>query len=150
MHHVRKDGRLNVSLSDRACERPGLVQFTNLRAWLGVDDADRFAELLPDDLDRSREIVGTMIAGHKVRPIEDLARGVATLKAEIGIVAVPADAAPAVASMLVDAHIRGILNFTPCRLDVPPAICVRNVDFSVALEQLAFDVSLAATQDDEP
>jgi redox-sensing transcriptional repressor len=51
--------------------------------------------------------------------------------------------------MLVEARIRGILNFTPCRLDVPASICVRNVDFSVALEQLAFDVSLAAAQDDE-
>jgi redox-sensing transcriptional repressor len=75
---------------------------------------------------------------------------VGSLKAEIGIVAVPADAAPAVAAMLVEARIRGILNFTPCRLDVPTAICVRNVDFSVALEQLAFDVSLASAQDDEP
>jgi redox-sensing transcriptional repressor len=99
--------------------------------------------------DRSREIVGTSIAGHKVRPIDDLVRGVGALKADIGIVAVPADAAPAVAAMLIEARIRGILNFTPCRLDVPASICVRNVDFSVALEQLAFDVSLAAAQDDE-
>lgn len=98
--------------------------------------------------ERSRELVGTTIAGRKVRPIEDLARGVAAVNAEIGIVAVPAEAAPAIAAMLVGARIRGILNFTPCRLDVPPSIPVRNVDVSVALEQLAFDISSMAAPDE--
>jgi redox-sensing transcriptional repressor len=100
--------------------------------------------------DRSRDVVGSTIAGHRVRPVEELVRGVISLKAEIGIVAVPVDAAPSVASMLVEARIRGILNFTPSRLDVPPTVCVRDVDFSVALEQVAFDVSLASTEQDEP
>ncbi len=99
--------------------------------------------------DHSREVVGTTLTGHRVRPIEDLVRGVASVGAELGIVAVPGGAAQSVADQLVAARIKGILNFTPCRLEVAGPICVRNVDFSVALEQLAFDVNLATMTEEE-
>ena len=39
---------------------------------------------------------------------------------------------------MVDAGIRGMLNFAPKRLDLPSGIAVVNVDFTDALEQLAF------------
>ena len=39
----------------------------------------------------------------------------------------------------------GILNFAPVRLDVRDAVGITSVDFSVALEQLAFQVSLGLT-----
>lgn len=98
--------------------------------------------------DRAKDLVGTSISGHRIRAMDELSRTVASVKAEIGIVAVPADAAPGVAALLVQARIRGILNLSPCRLGVPSPIPVRNVDFSVALEQLAFDVSLSNTVED--
>ena len=48
-----------------------------------------------------------------------------------------------VAQSLVDAGIRGILNFAPKRLDLPSGIAVVNVDFTDALEQLAFEIRLS-------
>ena len=53
----------------------------------------------------------------------------------------PKQVAQEVADLLVTAGVRGILNFTPQRLEVGPAIDVVSVDFSLALEQLAYQVS---------
>jgi redox-sensing transcriptional repressor len=63
----------------------------------------------------------------------------------MGLIAVPPEAATAVAQSLVDAGILGILNFAPIRLDLPKEIAVVNVDFTDALEQLAFEIRLSIT-----
>jgi redox-sensing transcriptional repressor len=72
----------------------------------------------------------------------DLSRTVRERAIEIGIVAVPADAAQAVTDRLIDAGVTGILNFAPVRLEVHDRVSIISVDFSVSLEQLAFQVSL--------
>ena len=87
-------------------------------------------------------VIGHEITGHKVRPMRDLAKLIAEREIKIGILAVPAAAAQAVADQLIDAGVVGILNFAPVRLDVHDAVSVASVDFSVSLEQLAFQVSL--------
>ncbi len=56
---------------------------------------------------------------------------------------VPAEAAQAVADKLVAAGIRGILNFAPTSISVPPEVSVQSVDLAVQLEQLSFKMSLA-------
>ncbi len=67
--------------------------------------------------------------------------------AELGVLAVPAPAAQAVAETLVSAGIRGILNFAPTVLRLPPRVSLVSVDLAVQLEQLAFLVHLS--QDDQ-
>ena len=64
------------------------------------------------------------------------------LQAELGIMTVPASAAQLVADQLIQAGVKGILNFASARLRVPPQIQVVSVDLSVQLEQLAFLVQL--------
>lgn len=95
--------------------------------------------------DGDPEVVGTEIAGHKVRPMDDLPGLIREREIRIGIVAVPAAAAQAVADELITAGVRGILNFAPVRLDVHDKVAVVSVDFFIALEQLAFQVSLGLT-----
>lgn len=95
--------------------------------------------------DHDPAVVGREIAGHHVRPLEDLPRLVKERRIRIGIVAVPAPAAQSVADQLIDAGVLGILNFAPVRLDVHDAVSITSVDFSVALERLAFQVSLGLT-----
>jgi len=56
----------------------------------------------------------------------------------IGIIAVPAEAAQEVADLLVRAGVRGLLNFSPTRLQVPPGVHVEDVDISISLEKVAF------------
>ena len=58
----------------------------------------------------------------------------------LGVLAVPASVAQPVAETMIDAGIRGILNFAPVSLDVPPGVTVANVDLAVHLEQLSFSV----------
>lgn len=59
---------------------------------------------------------------------------------ELAILAVPADAVQRVADRLVEAGIKGILNFAPTSITVPQALPLASVDLSVHLEQLAFKI----------
>lgn len=93
--------------------------------------------------DRSKSIVGKRVGGMAVRPLSDLPRVVKEQDARIGIIAVPRESAQDVARMLVDAGVWGILNFAPTRIDAGK-VPVTNVDFTVALEQLAFEVTMGA------
>jgi redox-sensing transcriptional repressor len=95
--------------------------------------------------DRHPEVIGDEVGGHRVRPTSDLPALVAERDIKIGIVAVPAEEAQAVADELIEAGVVGILNFAPIRLEVRDAVSVVSVDFSVSLEQLAFQVSLGLT-----
>ena len=82
----------------------------------------------------------------RVQAMEELPRVVAAERVELGIVCVPRDAAQQVADALVAAGVRGILNFAPRRIDVREGIAIVSVDFTVALEQLAFQVSAGAVE----
>jgi len=90
--------------------------------------------------------VGEKIDELFIAPLEDLAAAVRTTGAELGIVTVPADAAQGVADQLVAAGIRGILNFAPVLLRLPPGVSLVTVDLAVQLEQLAFLVQWSTNE----
>ncbi len=92
--------------------------------------------------DNDAKVIGQVIAGHRVRPMEDLSSLVRDRDIKIGILAVPAPAAQAVVDRLIEAGVLGILNFAPVRLEVRDAVSIASVDFSVSLEQLPFQISL--------
>ena len=89
-------------------------------------------------VDADPKKVGRKIGGLVVRPIDDLERIVRTHDIRLAMVAVPADAAQAVVDRLVEAGVRGILNFAPVQLRTPPAVTVRYLDVAAELEQLSF------------
>jgi redox-sensing transcriptional repressor len=62
----------------------------------------------------------------------------AELRAEIGIICVPAAAAQNVVDKLVAAGIQAILNFAPVGISVRTGIIVRNVDLTSELEVLSY------------
>lgn len=95
--------------------------------------------------DKSKSLVGKRVAGAVVRPLAELPKVIAEHDARIGIIAVPREAAQEVGRLLVDAGVSGILNFAPTRIDAG-GIPVTSVDFTVALEQLAFEMTIAASQ----
>jgi len=51
-----------------------------------------------------------------------------------------------VAEALLAAGVRGLLNFTPQVLRLPPEVSVVSVDLTVQLEQLAFLVQLSGEE----
>ncbi|MFO0937616.1 MAG: redox-sensing transcriptional repressor Rex [Gemmataceae bacterium] len=82
--------------------------------------------------------IGTTFEGLTVEPVERLASRVAILKAEMGVLTVPAEAAQSAAEMLCDGGIRGLLTFAPAILKVPASVRVVPVDLTIQFEQLAF------------
>lgn len=82
--------------------------------------------------------IGQMIEGLKIHALPDLGAVVRATSAELGILTVPAEAAQPVADQLAEAGIRGILNFAPTVLKMPPGVSLVTVDLTVQLEQLAF------------
>ncbi len=58
----------------------------------------------------------------------------------IGIIAVPAEYAQDIADILVETDIKGILNFAPVVLTIPEEVEVRNVDLTVNLEVLTYNI----------
>ncbi len=84
---------------------------------------------------------GREISGLRVRSMAELAKTVAAEEVSLGIIAVPREAAQQVADSLVAAGVKGILNFAPRRIEVRDGIGIVSVDFTVALEQLAFQIT---------
>ncbi|MBI4578352.1 MAG: redox-sensing transcriptional repressor Rex [Planctomycetes bacterium] len=97
--------------------------------------------------DNDPKVVGRRIGGAtgvEVLPPDRLADTVRERGVELGILAVPADVAQRVADQLVEAGIKGILNFAPTSITVPDTIPLGSVDLSVHLEQLAFRISTSS------
>lgn len=79
--------------------------------------------------------------GLTILPFEKLFDTVREMNIELGIIAVPTEAAQRVADQLVVAGVKGILNFAPTSISVSERVPVATVDLSVHLEQLAFRIS---------
>ena len=85
----------------------------------------------PDRVDR-------VIHGCRCHGVESLERVVTELGLRVGIIAVPAPSAQAVADRLVASGVRGLVNFAPVRLWVPAGIYVEDLDMALSLEKVAF------------
>ncbi len=90
--------------------------------------------------------IGQAIDGLTIHPPAEMAAIVTATGAELGVLAVPAHAAQGVADDLVAAGIKGILNFAPTVLRLPPGVSLVAVDLAVQLEQLAFLVHLTQAE----
>ena len=84
--------------------------------------------------------VGLMLNGLPIYPTSEIADYIEANGISIAIIAVPGDYAQDVADVLVETSIKGILNFAPVVLTVPEEVEVRNVDLSVNLEVLSYNI----------
>jgi redox-sensing transcriptional repressor len=100
----------------------------------------RIAAVVDDDPAK----VGRTVDGLTIQPLAELPRLVRTLGIQIGVVAVPAEAAQVVADRLAAAGVRAILNFAPARVKVPRDVRLQNVDLSIELENLSFHLAQGA------
>jgi redox-sensing transcriptional repressor len=87
--------------------------------------------------------VGKRLGTFTVEPIDQLEETIRRESIRLAMLAVPADVAQEVADQLIDAGIRGLLNFAPVSITVPPHIALNSVDLAVQLEQLSFQVSVS-------
>jgi len=82
--------------------------------------------------------VGNVWGELRIRSPDELESLIGDLGVELVILAVPAHAAQEMAERAVGAGIKGILNFAPIRLKVPPDVPVEDVNLVMQLEALSF------------
>lgn len=92
-------------------------------------------------VDSSPDVIGTCVGGTVVESIEDLEQIVVQKRIHIGVIAVPAPFAQSVANKLVAAGVKGIWNFAPVKIIVPPKMHLVNEDLSVGLSRLSFHIT---------
>jgi redox-sensing transcriptional repressor len=102
----------------------------------------RIVALFDTDLEK----VGKHVDGLEVHAANEMAAVIAATGAELGVMTVPSESAQAVADALVAAGVRGVLNFAPTVLRLPPGVSLVSVDLTVQLEHLAFLVQLGGTE----
>lgn len=105
-----------------------LAYFTHRRPKLWIAAA----------FDTDPQKTGRVIHGCRCFALTELADIVAEHRLRLGVVAVPAASAQAVADQLIQAGILGLLNFAPIRLRVPKQIYVEDIDLTMSLETVAF------------
>jgi len=110
-------GRLGQALADY----PGLSEAFEPVGFFDVDPAK----------------VGKQLARGTIEPLDALEDAVRERGIEIGVIAVPAEAAQEVADRLVKAGVKAILNFAPVVLE-PAGVPVENVDFLAGLARLTY------------
>ncbi|MGH7137135.1 MAG: redox-sensing transcriptional repressor Rex [Pirellulales bacterium] len=118
-----------------------LVGVGNLgRALLGYRGFPQRGFSIVAAFDTSNDKIGQRVEGLTVEHLDRLPEAAARHRIRLGIIAVPAGAAQAVADRLVAVGVDGILNFAPFTISLPEQISQVGVDLAIELEQLAFAV----------
>ncbi|MGA7570269.1 MAG: redox-sensing transcriptional repressor Rex [Candidatus Aquilonibacter sp.] len=86
--------------------------------------------------DRSPAVIGQDWQGITVTDIVSMEDDIARAGCNIGVIAVPASAAQAIAHRMAAAGIRAILNFAPTALHLRAPVLVRNIDLAGELSML--------------
>ncbi len=92
------------------------------------------------DVDKNR--IMNQIGDVTVESLDLLEKRVPEQGIKVGVVTVPATVAQDVTDQLVAAGVKAILNFSPRVIKVPNDVILRNVDLSVNLEVLSFNLAL--------
>ncbi len=90
--------------------------------------------------------IGEEISGLEVFCTRRLKERVGEEGVEIGIITTPPERAQRAANYLVDAGIKGILNYAPARITVPDDVFVEYVDFFHHLYALSFNITFARSK----
>ena len=127
--------------------RMGLVGVGNLgSALLSYKDflKQNYKIVAAFDIDHTKVIgrvsekLGKPVEVFHVNRIREVAK---ERKIEIGIITTPPSEAQGVANMLVEAEVKGILNFAPAQVTVPEGFVVKDVFFTTILDNLAYLLS---------
>lgn len=82
--------------------------------------------------------IGTQQGPFVVQSPVELGETMKSRDIRLAIIAVPGPQAQAVADQLVRCGVKGILNFAPVQLNLPPHVATYAVDLAVTLEQISF------------
>ncbi|CAD7359242.1 MULTISPECIES: redox-sensing transcriptional repressor Rex [Staphylococcus] len=126
-------------LSDSDEIKIGIVGVGNLgKALITYNFSIHDDMTITEAFDISEEIIGTQVGDVTVKSMDEIKSTVETEALEVIIIATPGRVAQEVADALVDAGVKGILNFTPKRVHVPQSVQVHQIDLGVELQSLLF------------
>jgi redox-sensing transcriptional repressor len=90
--------------------------------------------------DVNPDIIGTVEQNVPVYDISELKKRIRDEKIEVAILTVPNPQAQEVTDLLVEAGIKGIMNFTTKIIDVPYSVTIHDVDLSLELQALIYSM----------
>ncbi|MGM9981937.1 MAG: redox-sensing transcriptional repressor Rex [Limosilactobacillus sp.] len=88
--------------------------------------------------DTKPEFANTIKSGIPIYPAEEMTTQLKEQQIDVVILTVPGAKAQKVTDQLVEAGVKGILNFTPVRLSVPKDVQVQNIDLTNELQTLIY------------
>ncbi|KAB2330023.1 redox-sensing transcriptional repressor Rex [Cytobacillus gottheilii] len=88
--------------------------------------------------DVSPDKVNQKIGDVSVYHMDDLEKVIEENDIQVVILTVPSQHAQTITDRISQSTVKGILNFTPARLTVPPAIRVHHIDLAVELQSLIY------------
>ncbi|PNR89525.1 redox-sensing transcriptional repressor rex [Petrotoga sp. HKA.pet.4.5] len=91
------------------------------------------------DVDK-RKINSVLLPGILIKHIKELKNKNNDLDFEIAILTVPSNVAQEVANILIEAGVKGILNFAPVTLNSDDRVVIENVDFVISLKTLTYEI----------
>ncbi|MBA8762785.1 redox-sensing transcriptional repressor Rex [Staphylococcus coagulans] len=126
-------------LSDSDEIKIGIVGVGNLgKALITYNFSIHDDMTITEAFDISEEIIGTQVGDVTVKSMDEIKSTVEAEALKVIIIATPGRVAQEVADALVDAGVKGILNFTPKRVHVPQSVQVHQIDLGVELQSLLF------------
>lgn len=91
--------------------------------------------------DIDENLVGRILDGVPVYSSKELVQQIKEQHIEVAILTVPTQSAQENADRLVEAGVKGIMNFTPVRINVPDYVQVQNVDLTNEMQTLIYFLS---------
>lgn len=82
--------------------------------------------------------IGTQVNDFVIRDAKNMVEDIRNANIKLAMLCVPAPVAQDVADKLVEAGIRGILNYAPLRLIVPKDIKVQHIDPAIYLQRMTY------------
>ncbi len=108
------------------------------RAFARHRGFSRGSFLVVAGVDEDPAKVGQKIGGVEVRHARELEQVVRENQVDMGVLTVPAEAAQETYERLVEAGVKGVLNFAPVRIRSVPEVPLKDVDLRIYLEELAY------------
>lgn len=118
------------------------------RAILGYEGFAPQGFKIVEAFDSDPRVVGKQMNGLLIRDTKDLEKVLKENPVDVGIVAVPAEAAQEVIDALVRCGVRAILNYAPVAAHVPRDVQIKRIDPVLALQGMTYYLKARAPVSD--
>ena len=126
-------------LSDSDIIKIGLVGVGHLgKALISYNFSIHDDMTITEAFDIDEDLIGKQFGEVTIKPVDKMKQVIKEEGLEVIIIATPVKAAQTVTDQLVDAGVKGILNFTASPVHVPNDVQVHQIDLGVELQSLIF------------